>query len=61
MPARMLRLNVTLDAETIARFDRIRREKPELSSLSAAIRYAARVTETSLLSSTKAPHETIAR
>jgi hypothetical protein len=38
-----LRVQVTLDLETRERFDLIQATLPEIESLSAAIRYAARI------------------
>lgn len=40
-----LRHTVTLDPEDVARFARIEQAVPEIEGLSAAIRYAGRVTE----------------
>lgn len=45
---RFRRVQVTLDQESRERYDRIRASVPELESLSAAIRYAGRITEAAL-------------
>ncbi len=44
--ARQRPVTVTMDADTRARLGRIQAQVPELASLSATIRFAARIAET---------------